>query len=245
MDESTLSRIFERVKKTPRGCWISSRPQVLVNGRQMTVRRLLYEDAVGPLPSVLYAACGQDGCVNPGHVHGPGDLDEQGRMNLTLLCRFMSRVERQTEVTSRHVDTPCWLWTGGKCSSGYGNLMAGSAGPQATHRLSFRHFVGPIPDGGPTEHGWCVLHRCDTPACVNPEHLRLGSQLANVQDCTRKRRKPHGTAHFRAKLTPAKVRELRRRHAAGETFKSIADDLGVNLYTVRSAALRLTWKHVE
>lgn len=86
----------------------------------------------------------------------------------------------------------CWLWQAATNKDGYGSFWSGAyrfddraAGPimVLAHRWSFEHFVGLIPDG------LNVLHHCDTPACVNPAHLFLGTQLDNVRDCAAKGRR--------------------------------------------------------
>jgi hypothetical protein len=70
----------------------------------------------------------------------------------------------------------CWFWNG-TLSNGYGKM-----GRQLAHRLSWEAFNGPIPDG------LFVLHKCDTPPCVNPDHLFLGTHGDNVRDCLAKGR---------------------------------------------------------
>lgn len=86
----------------------------------------------------------------------------------------------------------CWLWQGARNRDGYGSFWSGeyrfgdsSCGPimVLAHRWSYEHHVGPIGDG------LCVLHRCDTPGCVNPDHLFLGTQADNVRDCAEKGRR--------------------------------------------------------
>jgi len=71
----------------------------------------------------------------------------------------------------------CWLWTGGINGYGYGAIGAGY--PQrmrGAHRASWELFCGDIPKGIQ------VLHRCDTPCCVNPLHLFLGTPSDNIKD---------------------------------------------------------------
>jgi hypothetical protein len=75
----------------------------------------------------------------------------------------------------------CWLWTGSPVGIGYGRIRANGRHWLA-HRASWRVHRGRIP------RGRCVLHRCDTPACVNPDHLFLGSLKDNAQDALRKGR---------------------------------------------------------
>lgn len=69
----------------------------------------------------------------------------------------------------------CWLWVGAKSSNGYGEFwLAGR--PQGAHRVAWQDTHGEIPGG------LRVLHKCDTPLCVNPEHLFLGTAKDNMQD---------------------------------------------------------------
>lgn len=78
----------------------------------------------------------------------------------------------------------CWLWTGAKNRQGYGVFSeAGRAsGTTLAPRYAWEFFRDVIPDGK------CVLHKCDTPACVNPEHLFLGTRSDNNQDMIAKGR---------------------------------------------------------
>lgn len=76
----------------------------------------------------------------------------------------------------------CWFWTGGRTVWGYG--QTNSLGQKNTsHRLSWEIHNGPIPEG------LCVLHKCDVPLCVRPDHLFLGTSLDNARDCVEKRRR--------------------------------------------------------
>lgn len=78
-------------------------------------------------------------------------------------------------------NTGCWLWTGGQTTDGYGVLKFRAVNLRA-HRASWEAHRGPIP------HGMLVLHRCDTPACINPDHLWLGVDRDNSVDRERKGR---------------------------------------------------------
>jgi len=75
----------------------------------------------------------------------------------------------------------CWLWVGAIDGSGYGQMNINGKTVKS-HRLSYAHFVAPIPPG------YCVCHKCDTPACVNPDHLYVGTFKDNAVDKVKKGR---------------------------------------------------------
>jgi hypothetical protein len=75
----------------------------------------------------------------------------------------------------------CWEWQGGTNNVGYGMIRA-DHGMRTTHRVSYEEHKGIIP------LGMCVLHNCDNPKCVNPDHLRLGTHKDNMQEMISKGR---------------------------------------------------------
>ena len=100
----------------------------------------------------------------------------------------------------------CWLWQGARSSKGYGSVRY-SGRAIGAHRLSWLLHKGPIPDG------LHVLHSCDTPACLNPEHLFLGSNQDNVTDKIAKGRLrvPSGAEHYMRRLPVGHPRPERRK----------------------------------
>ena len=78
-------------------------------------------------------------------------------------------------------ETGCWLWTGRTSEYGYG-IVTYQGKPFRAHRLSFKTFIGEL------IRGMVICHRCDTPSCVNPDHLFQGTQKDNMQDALKKGR---------------------------------------------------------
>jgi hypothetical protein len=121
----------------------------------------------------------------------------------------------------------CWLWSGAKCDRGYGNVRWGPRGKTKqlkAHRLSFEYANGKIPDD------LCVLHKCDTPLCVNPAHLFLGTRADNNADKVAKGRQPHhrGETNPRAKLTKEDALDITKMLNAGVSQAEIARMFGVH-----------------
>lgn len=125
----------------------------------------------------------------------------------------------------------CWLWHGSMLESGYGKFHKGARRVYA-HRLAYELVVGPIPRGG------VVMHTCDVPACVNPDHLKIGTQLDNMRDMTRKGRRVRGERHGCAKLDQATASRIRR--SSGKQ-RDIAAEFGVSQRTVWRIKAGLAW----
>lgn len=155
-----------------------------------------------------------------------------------LEARFWAKVQRTT-------GDGCWLWKGATDSHGYGRIGLGgrSAGIDGTHRVSWIIAHGPIPDGM-----W-VLHRCDVPACVRPDHLFLGSRSDNMSDCSAKGRLKlpglRGERHPNSKLDERCIAEMRRRRAAGESCDSIATSFAVDRTNVWLIVSGRAWRESE
>ncbi len=79
----------------------------------------------------------------------------------------------------------CWLWIGNRCPKGYG-ILAVKRRPKRAHRVSWEMHFGAIPEG------LLICHRCDTPGCIRPDHLFIGTQQDNLDDMYQKGRGPTG-----------------------------------------------------
>ena len=126
----------------------------------------------------------------------------------------------------------CWPWRGQLTPFGYGR-MAVHGRLLMAHRLAYEIAHGPVPSGV-----W-VLHRCGNPGCCNPRHLELGppgDPLLGVRI--------RGEAHPRTTLSEGTVREIRQRHAAGESAASIARAFGVSRTGISDIVNRRRWIHV-
>jgi hypothetical protein len=133
----------------------------------------------------------------------------------------------------------CWLWLATRNAiNGYGRM--GFCGLTTyAHRVSWVLYNGEIP------LETCVLHRCDNPICVNPEHLFLGSTQDNIDDKINKMRHMVKSGcdytHLNAKLTPDEVRRVRKETG---TANEVAIRLGINVSCVRHIRKKETYKHV-
>lgn len=121
----------------------------------------------------------------------------------------------------------CWLWTAYLNMWGYGMIMC-SGKLTLAHRLSWQLHRGDIPEG------IRVLHHCDTPACVNPEHLFLGTDQDNARDMARKGRVQH-------KLTREQVVAIK---SDGRMYTEIAKDYNVAPTSIRDIKINRSWRHV-
>jgi len=135
----------------------------------------------------------------------------------------------------------CWEWRASRDANGYGLFCLSGGGRVRAHRFSWEMANCEIPEG------LIILHRCDNPPCVNPAHLRLGTQADNVADMVAKGRQkpppaPREELHWSATLTAAQAVAIYRRAASREPHRGIARDFGVSPTTVARIARRERWQ---
>ena len=141
-------------------------------------------------------------------------------------------VERFWSKVDKNGSNGCWIWKAGDNGDGYGKfyIHVESGYPQRyAHHVSWVLAYGDIPDGL-----W-VLHKCDTPACIRPEHLFLGTQTDNMQDAAQKGRVKGGKRGEGAgsnKLKEYEVLEIREMMKNGVPQNEIARRYSVSPTTI-------------
>lgn len=168
--------------------------------------------------------CGFSGCGRPRVVRGfcrsHYSQLRRGR-SVSELTPLAPRLPRGLRVADRlaFYSSPaaggCVIFTGALNPYGYGILSVSNTARLA-HRLAYELSVGPIPAGA------VVRHSCDTPACVNPEHLSVGAQRDNVADAIGRDRFACGENVPTHKLTDADCDRIRAAYAAGMRVSEIA-----------------------
>lgn len=144
------------------------------------------------------------------------------------------RIERSIE---RIPFSGCWIWTGCIQKKGYGHIFHQGTVKKA-HRLSYEAWCGTIPPE------MQVLHRCDIPSCVNPEHLFLGTTQDNLNDRQSKKRHAHGITHARAKLIERDIPIIRQLRESGLTYEEIGRRFGVTCGPIWRIINGHGWGHI-
>lgn len=153
-------------------------------------------------------------------------------MDTTIEERFWMKVDKTPNSKG------CWNWTGFR-HRGYGDFRNGAKMVRA-HRYSYELNVSLIPEG------MNILHSCDNPSCVNPDHLTPGTQLENVTDMMNKGRKipAHGSRNAWAKLSEDGVRIIRR-NLGNLTDREFAEIFNVKASIINKVKHYKSWTHVN
>lgn len=168
----------------------------------------------------------------------------------------MSNVAERQAFEQRTVAKPngCIEWIGPLHDTSYGRFTFKSK-QRLAHRAAWELFRGDLPANA------CVLHRCDNPPCVNPDHLFLGDRGDNARDMAAKGRqwvqknpqgrpvcpdelRARGEAHGMSKLTQADVLAIRRRSSRGELGKHLALEFQCAKTLISAVINGLIWAHV-
>ena len=159
----------------------------------------------------------------------------------------------------KQLDNGCWLWAGSlNRPNGYGQICFEGKTRKATHASIFLK-TGDWPE---TSRKVYVCHTCDTPSCVNPDHLFVGTAKENADDMYKKGRgynsKPgavflrytpienaaRGEGHGCAKLKEMQVIEILRLFSFGARRNDLARMFCVNPATIQRIVNGKLWKHV-
>ena len=172
----------------------------------------------------------------------------------SLGCAGIS-FQNTPEIFWRYVNKTqtCWLWKRGTFTFGYGAFQFGGKLCHA-HRLAYFFVHGQIPKGK------MVLHRCDVPACVNPKHLYLGTQVDNVKDRVERGRSARGNkiwsrshpervlrgeASPNARLTANEVTCIKSLYQAGGiSHRQLAKMFGMHKSQITRILACKSWNHI-
>jgi hypothetical protein len=137
--------------------------------------------------------------------------------------------------TTHNPENDCDEWTMFLNHAGYGQLTY-HWDRWLAHRLCYKMVHGSIPDG------LHVMHRCDNPKCVNPNHLVAGTNYQNMYDKIAKGRQPNGEKVWSSKLTLSDVVDIRRRVKEGEKAIRLAEEYQVNRSCISKIVNNTLWK---
>ncbi len=156
-------------------------------------------------------------------------------VNAKIISKFNNRVDKSL--------SDCWIWTGGIGSPGYGIFYIDGKN-YAAHVISYRIYKGNIPKDK------IICHTCDNRACVNPEHLWLGTYKENMQDCIAKgrfkpiaKRRMFGETNPQCILKESDIETIKRLRDNGLALQKIADKYGVCRETIRKIIIGKTWNN--
>ena len=149
------------------------------------------------------------------------------------------RIPIDQKISEKVIKIPesgCWIWIGSITNHGYGTMTLGRNKNISAHRASYELKHGPIPDG------MLALHHCDIKCCVNPDHIFLGTQQANMDDKVCKNRQANGVKHGMSKLTEQQAKEAK---FGNEKPIELAKRFNCSATIIRQIRNGLYWKHLE
>lgn len=159
-------------------------------------------------------------------------------------ARWMA-ISKEVREKSEENQNGCWVWMGSKNKQGYGSMRIGRETILA-HRASWEMHNGPIPEGY-GYHGTVVMHKCDNPSCINPNHLMIGTQSDNMKDMSKKGRNVKGKdARQISVLNNQQVSEIKSMlQNTNTSIRSIAKIYNVSHNTIWLIKQGRLWRYVE
>ena len=213
-----------------------------------------------PLPVAKYDKCKVDDCeelVGGGGGYGYCSKHYQrfvkyGDPNKAIVPHLKGKTIEEKLLNNKQIDeNGCWNWTGAKISPKnskfrYGCIAVGNGKTELVHRLSYQFWIGEIPKG------FFVCHKCDNPACFNPDHLFVGTNTDNMRDKVKKGRSytgnHKGENNAGSKLTEKQVvkvkKYLTKKGMTVDATKYAAKKLGVSYSGIADIRDGKTWKHI-
>jgi hypothetical protein len=143
------------------------------------------------------------------------------------------KIDCLKRMASAAVPGTCVEWPHARNKAGYGVFGGG-----LVSRTVYKLFVGPLDDDE------CVLHRCDTPACMNPHCLFKGSREDNNKDRMKKERSAVGLGNSQCKLTPEQVKDIFDNWRPYENGRELAEKYGVGMMQIRYIGRGLSQWHL-
>jgi len=145
--------------------------------------------------------------------------------------RFLSKIYQTDD---------CWEWTGNTDKDGYGKFWINSLRRNdMAHRISYQIFIGEIPQGL-----W-VLHKCDNPSCVNPEHLFVGTAKDNSADRDNKGRGISGERVQTHKLIPSDIPVIKELYQKGFSQREIGEQFNCSQESISRLLLGKSWRCIQ
>lgn len=168
------------------------------------------------------------------------------------MSELLDRIDLRYDLVARKIseveitENGCWNWTG-KLKTSRGNygqitLYSGMENPKkrtySAHRVSyaFHHGIDPAE--------MCVMHTCDNPRCINPDHLELGTHTDNMRDMVEKGRSTIGETNPNSKLSESTVLKIVAEIKRGKNNTEIAAEHPVTHSQVSLIRLGKSWRHV-
>lgn len=130
----------------------------------------------------------------------------------------------------------CMIWKGAKSTNGYAQIKQNGKTKRANR------IVKQLQIGRELRSDECAMHTCDTPLCLNPDHLVIGSTQDNTADMVRKGRQARWERHHNAKLTVQQVGDIRREYESGMKLRELAPKYGVSEHTISNIVQAQTWQ---
>lgn len=200
------------------------------HGLSSNVAKAVYQAKKGVIPDnmIVEHSCKNKSCINPSHLILVAVL--------TTDERFLSKIDKTPGLGIGD----CWDWLGCLFDDGYGAFVPEHGKTVRAHRYAYELFKGAIPKG------MQILHSCDRPICLNPDHLSTGTNFDNMQDMISKTRGMHGEKCHLAKLTAddvIKIRELLKERIM--TQVAIARLYNVTPASISDIKKGKSWKHIK